>query len=419
MYPPSGSGGPGVYKNMKLVLSILCSLVLSAVSSGQSNAGANGPEALKTPTIKGVLDGSRTAVFESPAQSCKPSDIPDAMARAFRDSTGTVHLVAASSELFQNLGPDLDSVQHSCDVGHYSANDPNPADFNDQSWIDSFYTIDGNTIAGLTHMEYHGWAHKGECTFKNGYNGCEYDSDTYHESKDGGYHFNSFKAPANFLAGVPYKYVKDGGPSGYSVDSNIIELNGWYYAMVTSWQWPPNCSGQKGPHHCLTPDGGGPIRTNNVFDASSWRGWSGTDFSVSFVDPYPGPVQRPQEHVYAPVPYIDVVTGINIFQSSNLVVAVLWNPWSNEYGTKGFYLSTSTDLVNWTKPTLVITLDKFLEQEPPGSWSYAYFSLIDPAAPDMSFSIIGDHPELYYVRFDNNSSDRVLFRQGIQLTQNH
>jgi hypothetical protein len=399
---------------MKRMIPILFSLVLVAASSGQSQQSA-----AKTPTVTGVVDfSSRTAVFTTPEQSCNSNDIPDAMARAFRDSTGTVHLVAASSELFQNLGPTLDSVQHSCEVGHYSANDANPADFNDQSWIDSFYTLDGKKIAGLTHMEYHGWAHPGECTFKNGYNGCEYDSDTYHESEDGGYHFKSFKAPNNFLAGVPYKYVKDAGPSGYSVDSNIIELNGWYYAMVTSWQWPPNCSGQTGPHRCLTPDGGAPIRTTDVFDASSWRGWSGTDFSVAFVDPYPGPVERPLEHVYTPVPYMDVVTGINLFESSGLVVAVLWNPWSNEYGAKGFYLSTSTDLVNWTKPRLVATVDQFLAQEPAGSWSYAYFSLIDPAAPDLNFAMIGDHPDLYYVRFANDGSSRVLFRQAIALTLN-
>jgi hypothetical protein len=158
------------------------------------------------------------------------------------------------------------------------------------------------------------------------------------------------------------------------------------------------------------------MRSTDVFDASSWRGWSGRDFSVSFVDPYPGPVEHPQEHVYTPVEYMDVVTGINLFESSGLVIAVLWDPWSNEYGPRGFYLSTSTDLVHWTKPTLVATLEQFLAQEPPGSWSYAYFSLIDPAAPDLNFSIVGDQPYLYYVRFDNNSNDRVLFRQGITLT---
>jgi hypothetical protein len=115
---------------------------------------------------------------------------------------------------------------------------------------------------------------------------------------------------------------------------------------------------------------------------------------------------------------MDVVTGINLFESSGLVVAVLWNPWSNEYGAKGFYLSTSTDLVNWTKPRLVATVDQFLAQEPEGSWSYAYFSLIDPAAPDLNFAMIGDHPDLYYVRFANDGSSRVLFRQAIALTLN-
>ncbi len=396
---------------LRQIFLVLFGVALATMSSGQSH-----PNLSQTPKVKGVLDSSRTVVFESPQQSCNSNDIPDAMARAFRDSTGTVHLVAASSELFQNLGPTLESVQHSCEVGHYSAGDPNPADFNDQSWIDDFYTFDGKKIAGLTHMEYHGWAHPGECTFKNGYNGCEYDSDTYHESEDGGYHFKSFNAPNNFLAGVPYKYVKDKGPSGYSVDSNIVELGGWYYAMVTSWQWPAGCSGETGPNRCITPSGGGPMRTQNVFDPSSLRGWSGTDFSVSFVDPYPGPVERPLEHVYTPVPYMDVVTGINLFESSGVVIAVLWNPWTNEYGAKGFYLSTSTDLVSWTKPTLVATLNQFLAQEPPGSWSYAYFSLIDPAAPDMNFSIVGNHPYLYYVRFNSDGSIRDLFRQGITLT---
>ena len=402
-------------------------MVLAALAAAQSDLGAGDlgatgqraattPTVTTTPTIKGVLDSSRTAAFVTPRQSCNANDVPDAMARAFRDDKGMIHLVAASTELFQSIGPTLETVEHICEVGHQSANDPNPADFNDQTWIDSFYTFDGETIAGLTHTEYHGWAHKKDCTFKNGYNGCEYDSDTYHESKDGGYHFFGAKVPANFLAGVPYQYVIDGGPSGYSVDSNIIELGGWYYAMVTSYAWPPGCSGASGSNTCLTPSGGGPMRTQDVFDPSSWRGWNGTDFSVSFADPYPGPVENPQEHVYTPVEWMDVVTAINLFQSSNVVVATLWDPWDHEYGVPGLYLSTSTDLVNWTKPTLVATAEQFLKQEPKGSWSYAYFSLIDPTATDMNFAVVGEHPYLYYVRLANNGQGRVLFRQGINLT---
>jgi hypothetical protein len=92
-------------------------------------------------------------------------------------------------------------------------------------WIDSFYTFDGQNIAGLGHTEYHGWVHPGECNAPpQGFIGCEYDADTFHRSSDGGCHFDSPKPPANFLAGIPCQYKVDRGPMGYSVDSNIIEL---------------------------------------------------------------------------------------------------------------------------------------------------------------------------------------------------
>ena len=379
-------------------------------------AAATAQNQAQTPRIKAVLEGPRTAVFETPQDSCNQYDIPDAMARAFRDYTGTVHFVAASSEMFQSLGPTLDALQHSCEAAHHSANDPNPADYNDQTWLDSFYTLDGKTIAALTHTEYHGWAHPGECHSQN-FNDCEYDSDTYHLSKDGGYHFHSFKSPANFVVGVPYKYVVDRGPVGYSVDSNIVQYGGWYYAVVTDdGDWPTGCSGQTGPHHCRVPSGGAPIRTTNVLDPASWRGWNGNDFSLSFVDPYLGPVSHPEQHVYAPVPYMFAVNGLNVYQASNVLVATLWDYWDNELGPPGLYLTTSTDLVNWTKPMLVLTLADILKNDPKGSWLYAYFSLIDPNAPDLNFSMIGNHPYLYYVRLDNNGQDRVLFRQRLTLT---
>jgi len=406
---------------MKYMLTIFCTLALSAVSSAQISPAGTSPTA-SIPTITGTLEGSRTAVFVTPQDSCDANDIPDAMARAFRDDQGMVHLSSTSSELFQSLGPTLESVQHSCKRAFNSANDPNPADFNDQVWIDSFYTFDGKKIAALAHTEYHGWAIKGECNVQgnNQYSACEYDSDTYHFSNDGGYHFGTPKVPGNFLAGIPYKYEIDHGPAGYSVDTNIIPLGGWYYAVATSWTWPPNCSGTTGPHRCLT-SGGAPLRTQNVFDPTSWRGWSGSGFSVSFVDPYPGPVSHPQQHVFTPVPYMQFVNAINVYpyNGQDLVVATLWDYWDNELGPPGLYLTTSTDLVNWTKPRLVVTVKELGAIDPKGSWLYAYFSLIDPAAPDLNFSTVGDHPYLYYVRLNNNNVlDRVLFRQSIKLTLN-
>lgn len=399
---------------MKYFVHALFTLALIATAAAQTPSAGN-PQPSSTPAITGAIDGPRDAVFVTPKDSCVPDDIPDAMARAFRDYTGTIHFVAASSEMYQSLGPTLESLQHSCELAHHSANQANPADFNDQTWLDSFYTFDGKNIAALTHTEYHGWAHAGECHSQN-FGGCEYDSDTFHISKDGGYHFESFQPPNNLVAEVPFKYRIDYGPLGYSVDTNIIPLNGWYYAVATSWSWPPNCSGTKGPNRCIT-SGGAPIRTQNVFDPSSWRGWNGTDFTLTFVDPYPGPVDHPEQHVYTPVPYMGFVNAINLYQTSNLVVATLWDYWDTELGPPGLYLTTSSDMVNWTTPALVVTLADITAQDPKGSWLYAYFSLIDPDAPDMNFSMVGDHPYLYYTRLNlNNVYERVLFRQRVKLT---
>jgi hypothetical protein len=385
-------------------------LTLAAISAAQTGS---------TTAVQGKLDGPRIKVFASPKNSCNGNDVPDAMARAFRDYTGTVHFSSASSELFQSLGPTLDTVVHSCDVAYNSANDANPADFNDQVWLDSFFTLDGKRIAVLAHTEYHGWAIQGECHVQgdNQYSACEYDSDTFHTSSDGGYHFETPAAPGNFLAGFPYKYEIDNGPMGYSVDTNMIEYGGWIYAVATDYSWPPNCSGSTGPNRCRVPNGGAPLRTQDVFDPTSWRTWDGQDFSVSFADPYPGPVHDHESHVYTPVPYMEYVNAIGIYQPLNVVVATLWDYWDNTLGPPGMYLTTSTDMVHWTKPSLVVTVKELLTEDEPGNWLYAYFSLIDPDASDLNFSTLGDHPYLYYVRLNNNNTgERVLFRRRITLT---
>ena len=405
---------------MKRMSPILCGLILVAVSAAQSNPEPSAPQASsKTRAVKGVLQGPRTVVFDTAKDSCELIDIPDAMARAFRDYKGTVHLVASHYKMRQSLGPTLLTAKHSCDVAYNSAHDPNPADYNDSTWLDSFYSLDGKRIIALGHMEYHGWEHKGMCHTQD-YNACWYNADTFHLSDDGGYHFESFKAPANYFVGLPFKYEIDKGPEGYSVDTNIVKAGRWYYAMATDWPWPPNCTPTEGQARCLVPFGGSPIRTSDLLDVSSWRGWNGKDFSVRFVDPYLGPVKHPEAHVYTPVPYMYYVNAVNIYEPAHLFVATLWDPWNTAYGPEGLYLSTSTDLISWTQPTLIVTQAQLLAKEPKGSWSYAYFSLLDPRSKDSNFSSMSSHPYLYYVRFDNNNPPyvRVLFRQGIKLALN-
>jgi hypothetical protein len=363
------------------------------------------------------LDGPRVAVFDTAKDSCEQIDIPDTQARAFRDDKGTVHLVASHYVMRASLGPTLESVKHSCQVAYNSRHDGKPEDFDDATWLNSFYSIDGRRVVALGHMEYHGWEHAGMCASKTDSSACWYNADTFFMSEDGGYHFASPKPPANFVLGLPYKYEVNQGPEGYSVDTNIIKAGEWYYAMVTDWPWPPNCGDGKGARPCSVPGGAAPIRTADILDPSSWRGWDGKDFSVVFADPYRGPIARPQDHVYKPVPGMDYVNAINFHEATHLFIATLWDPWNTAYGPPGLYFATSPDLIHWSKPALAVTQNQLLQREPEGNWSYSYFSLIDPRSTDRNYSTVTNNPYLYYVRSDDDHGPykRVLFRQRIKL----
>lgn len=375
------------------------------------------PQAPVGRTLTGVLVGPRVAVFDTARDSCEQIDIPDEQARAFRDYKGTIHLVASHSVMRQNLGATLESVKHTCQVTFRSPHDPDPAHFNDYSWLDAFYTLDGRKVVALAHMEYHGWEHR-MCSTSQDTSACWYNVDTFFLSEDGGYHFTSPKAPENFVLGLPYKYEVNRGPEGYSVDTNIIKVGEWYFAMTTDWPWPPTCNPNQVPNTCLVQFGGAPIRTTNILDPSSWRGWDGKDFDVVFVDPYRGPVAHPEEHIFKPVPYMYYVNGVYYHEAAHRFVAVLFDPWNDAYGPPGFYLSTSTDMVNWSKPTMVIAQSQLLAKEPKGNWTYGYFSLVDPNSKDPNYGTITDNPYVYYVRSDANHGPyvRVLFRQRIKLS---
>jgi hypothetical protein len=369
------------------------------------------------PPTPNFLDGPPVAAFDTRRDSCELIDIPDAAARAFRDNKGTTHLIASHYVTRAGLGPTLETAKHNCQVVYRSRHDGNPADFDDATWLTQFYSVDGKQIVAFGHMEYHGWEHAGMCASKTDTASCWYNVSTFLTSNDGGYHFASPKAPANYLVSLPYKYRPNQGPEGYSADLSLLKVGDSYYSAVYSWAWPPNCGQGKGQRPCLVPDATCPIRTANVLDPSSWRGWDGNDFTVTFVDPYRGPVANPQAHVCAPVSYLDYANGLSYHEASHLFVATLWNQGSGGFGPMGVYFTTSPDFIHWSKPQLAITQNQMLLREREGNWSYAYFSLIDPSSRDPSYGTITDHPYLYYVRMDGYHPpyQRVLFRQRVKL----
>jgi hypothetical protein len=391
--------------------------VENSLLAGSGKFSFPNPKWPPDPPTPSFLEGRPVAAFDTQKDSCEQIDIPDAPARAFRDYKGVIHLIASHFITRAGLGSSLETIKHNCQVVYNSSRDGNIADFNDYTWLNAFYSIDGKRILALGHMEYHGWEHPGMCASRSDTASCWYNVDTYNLSGDGGYHFARPTPPANYFLSLPYKYQPNQGPEGYSVDANILKVGQWFYDEVYSWAWPPKCGGGKGQKPCLLADASCAIRTANVLDPASWRGWDGKDFTVEFVDPYHAPVPNPQAHVCAPVRYLDYSTGINYHEASHLFVATLWNQGSAPWGPQGLYFTTSPDFIHWSKPELAITQNQMLRSEPEGNWSYQYFSLIDPKSQDSSFMTITDAPYLYYVRLDGDHPPyrRVLFRQEIKL----
>jgi hypothetical protein len=397
-----------------------------AIAGDAENALIAGSGSLRFPTpawpadpvTPAFLQGPPVAAFDTARDACEQIDIPDAAARAFRDYAGTIHLIASHYVTRAGLGATLETVKHDCRVVYRSRHDGNVADFDDATWLNAFYNIDGKRIVALGHMEYHGWEHAGMCKVKTDTAACWYNVDTYNLSSDGGYHFARPQPPLNYFAGLPYRYEVSQGPEGYSVDANIIRVGRWYYDAVNAWGWPPGCGAASGQHPCRVPGGACAMRTDNILDPASWRGWDGHDFTVGFVNPYREDVTQPATHVCTPVPYLDMSTGINFHPQSGLFIATLWSFADFGIGPAGVYFTTSTDFVHWTQPALAITLHQLIEREPPGNWSYQYFSLIDPRSADSSFMSITDSPYLYYVRLDGDHGPyrRILFRQKVSLS---
>ena len=234
---------------------------------------------------------------------------------------------------------------------------------------------------------------------------CQFDVVTFAESVDGGFSFTQPPPPKNLVASLPNAYDPPGhpGPAGYQQPSNILKVGSYYYAMIFAWPYQAQKLGS-----CM-------LRTANPFDPGSWRAWDGSDYTIQFVNPYTEHGFVPAQHVCTPV-LGAVFQSIVIDSTTGVYVANAFTG-DNRFGPPGLYLSASSDLVHWSKPSLVITTADAVRDDSPGKWLYDYFALLDPKSSDRNFSTVSDRPFVYYMRLDTlrNSLTRNLMRRQLVL----
>jgi hypothetical protein len=354
--------------------------------------------------------GSPETVFSWQRDACDRDDIPDAPARAFRDAGGTVHLLATHFVNREFTGASIDTVRRDCRIVMRGGEQARPELFDDRGWLAATFTADGRTVFALVHDEFQGHRHPPLCPTGR-YIDCWYNAITMAESRDGGSSFTLLDRSRRLVAALPYPYDPDRRKHiGYFNPTNIIERDGYLYAMVFA-----EAVGEQKHGSCL-------IRTNQIADPNMWRGWDGHDFTVTFADPYDLAAADGSKHVCDPVGNGNLrwpVTSIVRHLPSGLTVALMMG--SDERATKesGIFYSVSADLIKWSEPRLLMGAAAPNTYRCGDTAPIAYPSLIDPASPGRNFDAASEEAEVLATRFNVNecrtSMDRDLVRQRVHL----
>jgi hypothetical protein len=306
---------------------------------------------------------------------------------AFRDPSGIIHFFATGSINHavdrEMLGRDFWHLRHRCDVAFKGAVNNNPAAYDDNGWLSVTYAI-GNTVYAIIHNEWHGNdENRTLCPSRS--SNCNEVSLTAAISRDGGYHFARYPGAEGLVAAAPYPYQMRGHAFGVGGGSpNIIKRGNFFYLLATVIDAVDR-------HY----NGVCVMRTTNLAEPSSWRGWDGHDFTVEFINRTHSALDNPSAHKCIPLndghPFFSVgsVTWSPKRQAYIMVARVQSWDSAKYHKPAGLYLFESSNLIDWSGPVLLLT------DEAAGGPPQDYPALIDPTSSDQNFSTIGDAPILF------------------------
>ena len=388
-------------------------LVLSAFLLPASPAAAF---VFNEPTVRQIAP--ETVPFDWSAQKCTNDDIPDQPARAFREANGTINFVDTHHTMWRSTTTNLTTLSHRCSpVMMSSHNNTDPAMYDDKEWIGAPWTSDGTTVYALTHSEYQGYRHApGGYCIRSGEPfsdkaKCWQNALTLVTSTNGGSTFSHTTPPSHLVAGSPIRWERGNGPIGFFQPSHIVKgQDGWHYVMARVMGG-------------VQPLGSCVLRSRNVADPTSWRGWSGTGFTVTFPSPYLNTLD-PAQHICEPATpqYIGTLSE-SLGWSTYFKQWVLVGSSDNADGVSGpgFYFYTSDDLINWSQATLLMQAElPWTYQCADGNAFYRDPSLLDPQSKTRNFDTMGQRPYLFFTRFNlsscSSSLDRDLIRIPIEFS---
>lgn len=359
--------------------------------------------------------GAPVTVFDPKRDACDGHDVPDAPLRAYRGADGTIHAFGLHYENRRLSGPSLLRLKIECPVVFRATGNADPARHDDRAWIAATWTRDGRTIHALVHHEFQANTHKGRCAFPE-YMKCWWNSILGLTSGDGGKSFARIAPPV--VAATPFpSETGQGRHRGFFNPSNIVERTGRLYTLIGTTGWAEQGSRPQDHGVCL-------FRSVDIA-RGDWRAFDGKGFAARFPDPYAG--RPPAGQTCQPIaPFPAPVGAVVKHRPSGKYLAIFQaeagtpDKMGGAFPRSGFYLASSTDLIRWSAPSLVMATPTLYDNACGHAALRSYPVLIDERAETRNFEDIGDEALLFFseMRIEgcNHTSDRKLIAMKLRIS---
>ena len=342
-------------------------------------------------------------------------DVPDIPTRAYaikgsNNSPSKIRMIQGSTNFHPMTGPSLFNVTRSCDVYWNKTANPDPVMYAANEFLDSTFAFGNETVISLCHTEYPGNRYDNCPTGPKSYPYCWTVSVGLMISYDYGTTWQHARPPPQHLvAAVPYQYIASQRASGWGDPTNIVyhHEDGYYYVAM----WNRNPVGLQPPGICM-------MRTQSLLEPSSWRGWNGSHFSVSFASPYNNRLVDKEEawNVSDHICTVLDVEESTLDQTQCSPFGLVWSSelkvflmtWGCLSGYGSFYMTTSSDLIHWSlnPPHPFYNASLLPPDVSKLVTSLHYPSIMDATAPatfaDNNYFTIGNNPHLFWVSFGHN-----------------
>jgi hypothetical protein len=319
---------------------------------------------------------------------------PDSMPLAWHNPlTNETSLISANDwGTFATVGPSLDSLRrHDCSHRVYvSINSTVPWSYANHQWMQSVQVYPNGSGTCLIHSEFHGGQvnNKSLCS-TTGPGSCQYWSTSIGVTSDGGDHWEltGGAPPASRVFSTPRKYAKDAALTGFGAVGAMAKEGQYYYGHVMQVSAGADAADKSYDGTCAW-------RTKNLNDPGAYRGWNGSGWHTTWIDPYQTP-GRDGDHSCLP---IDTGTQHNAHASVRTFAGGSWRPegWPSHlmmgwpegttdtvgYSFPAWETGSAAPFTEWA-PAQYLDIGDWVPPQLRGCGRLMYPSLLDADSPSL------------------------------------